>query len=149
MATLTFDVAAFRLQFPAFANETTFPDEMLQMYWDMATCYISDDGSYGWLQGTCRQLAINLMTAHLTALSVIIAGGEVPGIVNSATIDKVSVTLTPPPLKTEWQWWLLNTPYGAQLYALLTVRSSGGWYRGGMAPLAGFNGTYPYPGSLC
>lgn len=135
---LTFDVTLFRQQFPVFANATAYPDAMLQMYWDMAICYITDIGNYGWLQGDCRQLAINLMTAHLTALSVIVAGGQVPGLVQSATIDKVSVSLTPPPLKNQWQWWLSTTPYGQQLLALLQNRSVGGWYIGGRPELAAF-----------
>lgn len=135
---LTFDVALFREQFPVFANATAYPDAMLQMYWDMATCYVTDIGNYGWLQGRCRQLAINLMTAHLTALSIIVAGGQVPGLVQSATIDKVSVSLTPPPLKNQWQWWLSTTPYGQQLLALLQNRSVGGWYIGGRPELAAF-----------
>lgn len=135
---LTFDVAEFRLQFPAFANEITFPDAMLQRHWDMATCYVSDIGNYGWLQGRCRQLAINLMTAHLTALSVLIAAGQTPGLVQNATIDKVSVGLTPPPLRNQWQWWLSTTPYGQELLALLQTRSVGGWYIGGRPELAAF-----------
>lgn len=135
MAILTFDVALFRQQFPAFANMTTFPDAMLQMYWDMATCYISDE-DYGWLNDGCRQLAINLMTAHLTALSVLIAEGDTPGIVNSATIDKVSVSLTPPPIPNQWRWWLNNTPYGAQLLSLLAANSVGGFYIGGLPELS-------------
>lgn len=128
---IIFDVAIFRQQFPAFSNETTFPDEMLQMYWDNATCYISAQGNYGWLQGDCRRLALNYMTAHLTALSIIIASGTVPYLAQSAGIDKVTVSLTPPPLKTQWQWWLNTTPYGAQLLSLLQARGVGGWYIGG------------------
>lgn len=138
MATLTFDVTAFRLQFPAYADATLFPDATLQMYWDNATCYIDDNGSYGWLQGTCRQLALNLMTAHLVALSVIVAAGQVPGLMQTATIDKVSVGLTPPPLKNQWGWWLSLTPYGQQLWALLQVNSVGGFYTGGAPELAAF-----------
>ncbi len=135
MTIITFDVSLFRQQFPAFSNSATFPDAMLQMYWDMATCYISDC-DYGWLNDGCRLLAINLMTAHLTALSVIIAAGETPGIVNSATIDKITVSLTPPPIPNQWRWWLNTTPYGAQLLALLAANSAGGFYIGGLPELS-------------
>lgn len=143
MATLVFDVDLFREQFPAFANETTFPDAMLQMYWDMAICYISDNGSYGFLVDDCRQLAINLMTAHLTALSVLIAAGLAPQLVQNSTIDKITVGLTPPKLLNQYQWWLSTTPYGMQLLALLQAKSVGGWYVGGSPVLAGF----PRPGA--
>ena len=137
-AILTFNVTEFRLLFPAFANETQFPTVRLQMYWDSATCYITDIGNYGWLQGRCRQLAINYMTAHLTAISVLIAAGQTPGLVQNATVDKVSVGLTPPPLKNQWQWWLSTTPYGQELLALLQARSVGGWYIGGNPELSAF-----------
>lgn len=137
-AIIVFDVTQFRAQFPAFQNPVMFPTATLQMYWDSATCYVSDTGNYGWLQGDCRRLAINLMTAHLAALSVLIASGQVPYLAQNATIDKVSVGLTPPPLKNQWQWWLMTTPYGMQLQALLQNRSVGGWYVGGRPELSAF-----------
>lgn len=138
MAIIEFDVTEFREMFPAFANATTFPTPMLQMYWDMAICYVDDNGSYGWMQGDCRKLAINLMTAHLVALSVLIAAGQNPGFVTASTIDKISVTLEAPPVKTQWAWWLSNTPYGAQLLALLQSYSVGGFYIGGRSELSAF-----------
>jgi len=138
MAILTFNVASFRVQFPAFESAITFPTVTLQAYWDAAICYIDDNGSYGWLVNGCRQLAINLMTAHLTSLSVLIAAGQVPGLVQNATVDKVTVGLTPPPLKNQWQWWLSLTPYGQQLLALLQSQSAGGWYVGGLSELSAF-----------
>lgn len=138
MSILIFDVTQFRTLFSAFSNVTLYPDATLQMYWDMGTCYISNNGSYGWLTGTCRQQALNLMTAHLTALSGLIASGQTPYLMQSSTIDKITVTLTPPPLKTQWQWWLSTTPYGMQLYALLQVSSVGGWYIGGLPESSAF-----------
>ncbi len=138
MSILIFDVEQFRLEFPAFANPTDFPEETLQMYWDSATCYISDCANYGWLVNGCRQQALNLMTAHLAALAVLIAMGKNPGYVQNATIDKISVGLTPPPIKNEYQWWLMSTPYGTRLYALLSAKSVGGWYIGGSPESAGF-----------
>src|ERR1700685_802222 len=93
---LTFDVTLFRQQFPAFSNATNFPDATLQMYWDLATCYISDVNC-GVLNGSCRQKAINLMTAHLTQISVIVRTNPTtsgtPKVVTGSTIDKISVTL--------------------------------------------------------
>jgi hypothetical protein len=141
LTTLTFDVALFREQFPAFSDVTTFPDAMLQMYWDMATCYISDC-DYGWLNGTCRQLAINLMTAHLTALSVLIAAGTTPQLISSSTVDKITVTLKMPETPNQWRWWLNTTPYGMQLLALLSAQSVGGFYIGGLPELSGFRKVY-------
>lgn len=142
---ITFDVTLFREQFPEFANPVNYPDAMLQMYWDMATCYIDDDAAStcSQLNGKCRQLALNAMTAHLTKLSVIVKNGgqynATPKIINSSTIDKIAVSLTPPPFGTsEWQWWLETTPYGMQLLALLSANSIGGFYFGGLPETAAF-----------
>lgn len=136
-AVLTFDVAAFRLGYPAFSNATTFPTLQLQEYWDQGTGYISDL-NYGRLRDASRQQALNLMTAHLAALQTIIASGQTPGQVTSATIDKVSVSMEPPPSKNAWQHWLNLTPYGQQLLALLTMRSTGGFTIGGNPERSGF-----------
>lgn len=131
MAVHTFDVAAFRLQFPAFANAATYPDALLSGYFTMATCYIDpNDGCI--LAGDCLQLALDLMTAHLAALyGDINSGNAVVGTITSATIDKISVTVTVPKTTTAWQAFLTQTPYGLQLRALLSAKSAGGWMVGG------------------
>lgn len=129
--------------FPAFADANTFyPDVTLQAYWDTAILYITDQTAGSRLITEAKQArAINLMTAHLAALSQIIAKGNIPGLVESATIDKVSVTMTPPPAKTQWQWWLSLTPYGQQLYALLQISSVGGFYFGGVPEIGAIRRT--------
>ena len=79
------------------------------------------------------------MTAHLLALSVMIASGNTPGVMVAATIDKISITLEPPPAPNAWQYWLQTTPYGQQLLALLQVASVGGFYAASGVPgRAGF-----------
>lgn len=135
MSLLTFDIAAFRVAFPAFANTTTYPDETLQGFWDVAILYISNEADYGRLTGAARYRAICLLVAHMLALSGLIAKGKTPGIVQSSTIDKISVSLVTPPIKSEFDFWLNQTPYGVQLLALLSVKSVGGWY----VPAAAFN----------
>lgn len=140
MATvLTFDVTLFREQFPAFASDTTYPDAQLQMYWDMATCYISDV-NYGYLRDDCRQLAINQKTAHLQFLaSQVAVKGTTTGLINSTTIDKISVSLTAPPFGTsQFKWWLNQSPYGQMLLALLSQKAVGGLYVGGSPERAAF-----------
>ena len=81
MSEITFDVSLFRSQFPAFASATDYTDATLQGYWDAAICYVSNN-DYGVVSGDCRVRAINLMTAHLTALSGKIASGENSGILS-------------------------------------------------------------------
>lgn len=129
-AVLTFDAAAFRAFYPQYSNVEAYPNATLQAYWDAATCFISARNC-GDLTGDCRVKAIWLMMIHLMTIGSTVAAGDTPGQVQSATIDKVSVSLTPPPIPNQWQWWLGTTPYGAQLLALLQVKSAGGFYVGG------------------
>jgi len=138
MATHTFDVASFRLLFPAYANATKYPDDLLSGYFDMGTCYISPEDWPG-LSGGCLQTALNLMTAHLLYLSDKAQKGSTQsGPTTSATVDRVSVTIAPPPIKNEWQNWLSLSPYGQQLWALLTVKAAGGFLVGGSDERSGF-----------
>ena len=143
MTTITFDIEQFREQFPEFSNETTYPDVMLQMYFAMATCYVSDE-DYGCLSGACRGLALNLMTAHLTKIGTDTTVGEDPAFVTSATVDKVSVSTQPPPDKDQYEWWMSLTSYGQQLLALLKAKSVGGCYIGGSPERAAFRGVGGY-----
>lgn len=146
---LVYDDELFRSQIPAYSNMTDYPEATLQMWWNTAISYISNGASYAWYSdsivpgndNTPQQSAINLMTAHLITLSNQIATGKYkPGgdIVTSATIDKITVSLLPPPVKSQWSWWLSLTPYGAQLLALLTLKSAGGFYVGGQPELLAF-----------
>lgn len=136
-AIITFDVAAFRVAFPAFADESKYPDPMLQGYWDASTCIISDV-NYGYLFGESRDRALNLLTAHMTQLGVMVANGQSVGVVTSATVGSVTVAVMPPPAKTQFQYWLYMTPYGAQLAALLSVKGVGGLTIGGLPERLGF-----------
>lgn len=138
-STITFDPAAFRAQYRAFGNVNCYTDLVLQGYFDMATDFISNtDNSCYALNGNGRALSLNLLTAHLLGLAKMIEDGETPAMMQSATVDKVSVTVTPPPPGTQFQWWLGLTAYGQQLLALLQVKGVGGFYVGGLPERAAF-----------
>ena len=130
---IPFDPAAFRLAYGQFANVQCFPDAQLQAWWDIATTTISaqDNACYA-LNGASRVSALNMLTAHMGALFDMAKKGETPGVLRSATIDKVSVTVEPPPAESAFQWWLGLTPYGQTLLAMLTVAGVGGFYVGGI-----------------
>lgn len=139
-----FNPAKFRAEFPAFADPVAWPDDMLQTQFSAACCYISPKGGKR-LFGECLTRALFLMTAHLLCLLAgrgadgENTGGAATALVSGATVDKVSVTLTPPPLKSQWAWWLSLSPYGAALLALLGGKAAGGLYVGGSPPeRAGF-----------
>lgn len=134
MAAIVFDKAVFRDKFPEFA---TAADSRLDLYWDVATGYVSSN-DYGRLNGNARGHALDLMTAHLVTLADMIAAGTTPAIESGATVDKVAVTMTPPPVKSQWQYWLSLTGYGQMLLALLQSVAVGGLYIGGNPERAAF-----------
>lgn len=151
MTIIALDSAAFRIAYPMFANVVCYTDDVLGGWFDAATNYISDV-DYGCtnLSGKAQVLALNLMTAHIGYIFKTTADGDTPALMQSATIDKVSVTVTPPPVKSQFNWWLNLSPYGQQLLALLTTVGVGGFYAGGLPERAafrrvggGFGGVWP------
>jgi len=137
MAQHTLDITAFRQAFPAFASTVLYPDATITLRWGEATVYLGDlDGCL--LSGAGLQAALNYLTAHLLASFDIIARGQTPGVITDSAVDKVRVSLAPPPTRDGWQWWLATTPYGVQLWALLIAKSAGGWYVGGSPERAAF-----------
>lgn len=139
MTTIYLNLPNWRSIFPAFADPAAYPDAMVQAQYDIGTAYISNK-NYGCslyaLTLPQQTQALNLMCAHLLALSTAIVAGDTPGITTAATVDKVSVTLQPPPEVNQWQYWLNQTPYGQQFLALLQARGVGGMWFGGW-PVAG------------
>ena len=144
-ALLTYNDALFRAQCPMYASTAQYPEPTLQAFWNSATYYMSNVGNFGSLQGDARQYGLNLMLAHLVYISGLIAQGQVPYVLGASTIDKVSITAVPPPLKNQWGWWMQVSPYGQELWALLQANSVGGFYVGGSPTLSAFRG-YPYSG---
>jgi len=135
---IVLDKTQFRLRFPQFASGTAFPDAALDVNWIISIQYISPANCGDLIDGG-RELAIQLMLAHILALGVIEKGngdwtGQA-GIVTQATIDKVTVALAVPPYGTDnWRYWLNLTPYGQQLLALLSAQAVGGFYIPGGPP---------------
>lgn len=125
-----FDLAAFRAEFPAFADTALYPDAMVLRWSEMAACSLSEGCA---LNGDCYALAWQLLTAHIGTTLTRAAAGTGSGIVNAASIDKVSVSYAPPPYRSGWAYWLAQTPYGQQLQGMLSVKATGGFYLGGTA----------------
>lgn len=132
--TINYNDALFRALFPVYANMTKYPEATLQAYWNTAILYVNNAAGGCYIGGMSlpqQTQAINLMTAHLVFLSSLISQGQVPGVLVAAGIDKVNVTIEPPPTKNMWQYWLATSPYGMQLLALLQLVGVGGFYIGG------------------
>lgn len=139
MVDVIFDPDAFRVAYPPFASGAEFPNALLQGYFDTSAVFMGKRlGVNCFVNNDRLVLALNLMTAHFAEIGNQIKQGNSPGIVTNATVDKVSVTLEPPPLENQFAWWCNQTPYGAQLYALLSVASVGGTYVGARPELAAF-----------
>lgn len=129
---VVFDPALFRAQYPLFSNTTTYPDSVLQMNFDLATCYISPVicGNLG----ACRQSALYALTAHITGLNDVINKRGTKAqtfILQGASIDKIQIQTTPQPGLNGFTYWLGQTPWGIQVRAMLSARSVGGYYIGG------------------
>lgn len=135
---ITFDYALFQAQIPLYATSPI--ESVVAVYWQTATYYVSNIDR-GVLNDGARAYAINLMAAHLIFIANLAAEGQVPGLLQNATVDKVTVGLTPPPLPNQWQWWLDLSPYGQQLLALLQAVSVGGFFIAG--PYGGIRGYLP------
>lgn len=148
MARHVFNDEAFRAKFPAFASVTQYPAAVLAGYFDMAGTMISRwDNCL--VHGEQLQLALELVTAHIVALMLnpnpAAAGSgdqpsvpQVGGVLQAASIDKVSVSIMAPPVRDGYDYWFNQTPYGQQYLALITVMTAGGLYVGGMPESIGF-----------
>lgn len=131
MSELYIEITAddFITDFSEFAEQET---EVVELFIKRAGCYISTY-NYGVLRNDCRKLAIEYMTAHLLTLNNNIKNGNTTGgQVASTSIDKVSVSLTPPPTNNLYQYWLGQTTYGLTLLALLKAKAPAGVFSGGI-----------------
>jgi|SRR6478752_1585339 len=137
MTTITLDITAFRATFPQFADPLKFPDELIQLKFDLATGFISPVVTCGDMTEAVRRSALYLMTAHLLWLDLVVANGGTytgsGGIAVGSKVGDVQVTLAAPPYGTSsWRFWLNQSPYGQQLLALLEAQAVGGAYFGGL-----------------
>jgi hypothetical protein len=136
---ITLNICGFRTQFPQF-DLATISDATIEAQFAAASLYISSRycGWYNACGLATQTQSLMLMTAHLCAISLNIAAGQIAGVLVNATVDKVTIGLQPPELPNQWQYWLQSTPYGQQLLALLQVAAAGGTYVGGRPELAAF-----------
>lgn len=129
MAKITVTADDFINDFPEF---TSMNVATINSYITQAQCYISTD-DYGILKADARQLAIELMTAHLLTLWKRISedGQSQATFVASANIGSVNVSLAPPNNHNQYEFWLNLTIYGTRLWALLSSVTPCGFYVAG------------------
>lgn len=137
------DIAAFRANFSAYADETEYSDMKLLSLYEIGKCYIADNDCT--LAEKCREYALQLMLAHLLYIQDLITAGQPIRVITSASEKDVSVSLAEPPSASNWNHWLNISPYGMQVLSMLDVASVGGFYVGGSPEKRGFrkiNGGY-------
>lgn len=135
---ITYDYALFQQQCPIYNNPIKYPSVFVEQFWNVAIFYVSNYAWWGSIQGDKRAYAINLMTGHLIWLYNLALQGQVPGLMNSAHIDKIDVSLVAPPLRNQWQYFCSLSPYGQQLLALAQVNTATGFSVGGSPVRASF-----------
>ena len=128
--TITITVDSFRCDFIEFFNEDKYSDNDIDVFIKRANHYISNK-VYGIMNKADRTFALELMVAHLLTINDKIKTNAATGVVASASIDAISVSLVAPVNKNALQYWLNSTAYGQQLLALLQGKAPAGLYFGG------------------
>ena len=129
--TVTVSVDQMRVVLPYFSDTDKYPDAMLTVALGNAQNYVSPL-ILGPLGESDRTYATYLMAGHLQLLSDKLNSGDLSvGNETSASVDRVSVSLTPPPNKNQFEFWLNQTPFGAQLLFLLNTVTGVGFFVGG------------------
>jgi hypothetical protein len=136
--------AAFRAQFPEFSDATLYLPSVLQSYWDMGRSFILVGGSsWNMLNGKQYSMALNALAAHLFTLGQRAASGMTPGLSqggfqSGSNIDGISVQKLAPPVKSNFVWWLMQTPYGQLVAVAIEIAGVGGISIGGLPEREGF-----------
>jgi len=128
---VTLTVERFRADFTEFSDETLHTDPAIQNAINRASAFISRQNSI-YISSDNRLLALELMAAHIKTIAASMASGNAQGgIVGSSTVGSVSVTLIPPPVKRQFDFWMNQTGYGQQYLALMQAHSPAGMFVGG------------------
>ena len=124
------DPPTFRLHFPEFGDDTVYQDPTVQFYLDINSAILP---AYRW--GSMLQLGVELMTAHMLALSARAmqsgsAGGTpgaAGGLVTSKSVSKVSVGYDVNSTAVEGAGPWNYTTYGQRFYWLMRMVGIGGY----------------------
>jgi len=126
---MTVTPAQLRSDFPEFANTTTYPDSLVNMWLTVANSLVNP---IRWAELT--NLGIELVTCHHLAISardqlaaaVGGAPGEVKGPTASKSVDKVSVSYDTGAVSlTDAGFWNM-TSYGVRFLGLARMMGAGG-----------------------
>jgi len=129
---LTLTVDRFRSDFPSFSDETTHPSAIIQGAINRAYQFVSRKVSAYLMDEDAQMLALELMTAHIKTIGDKIAqGNSAGGMVGASTVGDVSITLIPPIIKRNFDFWINQTQFGQEYVALLGSQCPAGLFLGG------------------
>jgi len=140
-----FDRDIFFSNFPEFKNNALYPSELVEAAGKRARFYMTYS-QVNLLDGEDRKYARSLLTAHLIVLITRArnhadgngsegegggAGGSIgavggSGIISSASVGGVSVSMSVPDSKDPWAYWLNQTTYGQELQGFLAMHVPAG-----------------------
>ena len=133
---ITITVEQFRTAFPAFTQEL-YPDSLVEQIISQSYCYVSNYGNPN-NPCPCRVLMIELMTAHLLYLTyqaqqTMQNGGSSlsMGLVQRSKVGEVEISMAVPTSGlTVFRAWLLQSPWGQQLFGLIQSHNMPLFYGG-------------------
>lgn len=137
MALINFSAASFRAQFPGEFADPPNSDELLELYWNVAICYVSPQTG-GVMSVACRTTVLNYVTAHVLTMSQGAANDEQLGFIEQGQIDKISVKVMTFPAVNAFTVFMMSTAYGVQALGLLSANTNVGFYMGGRNELGSF-----------
>lgn len=125
---MTFDISAFRANFPEFSNEKIYPDTIVLFWVGLATklvpsCIWKDC----WSQGVSLYIAHELVLASQNAKAASLGGspGQQGGIANTKTVGSATVGYdSATSSEKDAGYWNLTT-YGKQFIRLARIFGAG------------------------
>ena len=133
---MSFNKAAFRELYAKF-DDSCVSDRQLDLMAEQAACLASAQGC------TCSEFMMYALVAHLLEKACAAdKGNGASGVLQSATIDRVSVSFATAQPRTAWEGWLMSTPYGQQALAMMYACSAGGYFIGGNPERDAFTNVY-------
>jgi hypothetical protein len=123
------DIASFRTKFTEFASDTTYTDDQLSFFMQIATMLVNPNA---W--GELTEVAIYLVTAHHIAVAMpnqaAAEVGATPGAVNGTTssksVDKISVSKDVASVTNQDAAFWNMSQYGIQFWSMAKLMGAGG-----------------------
>lgn len=118
-----FDTPAFRVAFPAFADQTVYPEARVFFQGSLAEKFYPCD-----VWGDLHCQVVMLAVAHTLSMQGASGGsasGGVKGVVSSKSVDKVSVSYDVGATTYEGAAYFNGSPYGVELYRLIRMAGAG------------------------